>query len=129
MKPDGIADLTDISAPSNGLLIDHGDGTWTYEPDYNFVGTETFVYTLRSSAGNSQSFTNRVTVTPHAAFKETWQGISGNAISDLTGHPNYPNQPDETELADSLHIAPGSGDAYGTRFRALLLPPETGRDG
>ena len=123
---DGTADVVNVSAPAHGMLIDHGNGTWTYEPDYNFVGTETFVYTLRSSAGNTQDFTNTVSVLAQGAYKETWLNIGGNSISDLTGSPNYPDNPDESEVVDSLQLPINAGSGYGVRLRALLLPPTTG---
>lgn len=71
-----------------------GDGTWTYEPDYNFTGTETIIYTLRSSVSNEVTFTNTLTVSGDGAFKETWWGISGSYNSSLTGDARYPNDPD-----------------------------------
>lgn len=123
---DGVADLVGVSSPSNGRLVDNSDGTWTYEPDYDFSGTENIVYTLRSSAGNTQTFTNRISVSRQGAYRETWRNISGSSVSDLTGTPSYPNQPDESEGVDSLSVPYGFGDSYGVRIRALLLPPETG---
>jgi len=123
---DGVAELVSISAPANGRLVDNTDGTWAYEPDYDFTGTENMVYTLRSSAGNTQSFTNRISVSRQGAYRETWRNIGGSSVSDLTGTPNYPDAPDENERVGSLSVPYGSGDNYGIRLRALLLPAETG---
>lgn len=123
---DGVADVIAVSEPVHGKLIDNSNGTWTYEPDFDFSGSETFVYTLRSSAGNTLSFTNRISVSSQGAYMERWNGIPGSSLPDLTGSPNYPEQPDETGMIDSLRLSANTGDNYGTRIRALLIPPETG---
>ena len=123
---DGTADLIYLSTPENGKMVDNGDGTWSYEPDYNFLGTEQFVYTLQSSAGNTQTFTNTLTVSKSGVYRETWYGISGNYISNLTGSPNYPDNPDVAEVTETLTLPVNAADAFGTRQRTLLCPQETG---
>ena len=37
---------TPVSGPSNGALVLNTDGTFTYTPDANFNGTDTFTYTV-----------------------------------------------------------------------------------
>ena len=123
---DGTADVVSLSAPAHGQLVDHGDGNWIYEPDYNFTGTDTFVYTLQSSAGNTASFTNTISISGQGAFKETWLNISGGYNSSLTDHVRYPDDPDEQSVVDSLQMPSNMGGDYGVRIRALLLPPVTG---
>ncbi|MEV3901308.1 Ig-like domain-containing protein [Mycobacterium sp. NPDC050551] len=38
--------ITNISDPANGTVIDHGDGTYTYKPDLNFNGQDSFEYSV-----------------------------------------------------------------------------------
>ncbi len=40
----------DDSGLANGTLTDNGDGTYTYDPDPGFVGTDTFTYVVADSA-------------------------------------------------------------------------------
>ena len=44
--------------------IDNGDGTITYTPPFDFVGTDAYTYTLRDSIGNEATATVTVTITP-----------------------------------------------------------------
>ncbi len=59
-------------------------------------------------------------------LREYWTGISGTSVSDLTGHADYPDNPDgSTEPA--LFEAPTNwDDDYGQRMRGWLKPPTTG---
>ncbi len=63
---DGTIDDTSlvIVQPNNGLVVDNGDGTVSYTPDLNFVGTDTFTYTVLDDDGEiSNEATVTVTVT------------------------------------------------------------------
>ncbi|MDL2227674.1 tandem-95 repeat protein, partial [Bacteroidales bacterium OttesenSCG-928-K03] len=44
-----LSDPYIISQPSNGTLTDNGDGTFSYEPNFNFVGTDVFYYKVCSN--------------------------------------------------------------------------------
>jgi hypothetical protein len=58
---------------------------------------------------------------------ETWMGISGTAVSDLTNAPGYPQNPDTYDAWTSFQMPRIDwGDYYGTRVRGLLYPPTTG---
>jgi hypothetical protein len=60
-------------------------------------------------------------------LREVWQGIPGNAISDLTSDPRFPNEPSFTEEVSDFFEAPvDADDAYGQRMHGYLLPPVTG---
>ncbi len=42
-----VLEITDLTLTSgNGLLVDNGDGTWTYTPDFNDSSEVTFDYTV-----------------------------------------------------------------------------------
>jgi len=61
---------------------------------------------------------------------ESYGGIGGNAVSDLTSHPNFPARPTEVFRVDGyssrLAYPNDSVEAYGARMRALFIPPTTG---
>ena len=49
--PDGdVLTIVDFTQPANGSVSDNGDGTFTYTPDPDFSGTDTFDYVIVDSA-------------------------------------------------------------------------------
>nr|WP_226894948.1 cadherin domain-containing protein [Luteolibacter marinus] len=59
-------------------------------------------------------------------YQQVWQGISLGTVASLTGNPRYPYHPDETRILTSFDTGENSGDNYGSRVRALLIPPVSG---
>ena len=57
---------------------------------------------------------------------EKYDGISGTAISALTGASIYPNSPSSTSQLSSFEITSNVGDNFGVRVRGLICAPETG---
>ena len=126
MGLDGVANLVSITQPANGNLVDNGDGTYTYQPHFSFQGSDTFEVTYQSSAGNLQTFTATANVSTAGVLMETFYGIGGTSISDLTGSASYPSAPDETQVLSSFEIPTDAADSYGVRTRAYLTAPATG---
>mmetsp|Transcript_8240 Transcript_8240/g.15079 ORF Transcript_8240/g.15079 Transcript_8240/m.15079 type:complete len:1302 (-) Transcript_8240:105-4010(-) len=60
------------------------------------------------------------------ALVETWYGVGGGNIADLTSDPRYPSSPDDSYVTYGLETSPNRADAYGTRMRCYVVPPETG---
>ncbi|MBS3993566.1 MAG: tandem-95 repeat protein, partial [Bacteroidetes bacterium] len=56
--------VTAYTQPSNGSVVVNPDGSFTYTPNTDFNGTDTFTYTITDSNGNSSTATVTVTVTP-----------------------------------------------------------------
>ena len=50
--------------PSNGTVIVNADGTYTYRPNVDFYGIDTFTYTLEDSDGDQDTATVTITVNP-----------------------------------------------------------------
>ena len=64
LDPEGLPlSLISIEQPSNGILMDNLDGTWTYLPDQNFNGNDSFTYTI-SDGSNTSTGTNNISVRP-----------------------------------------------------------------
>ena len=60
-------------------------------------------------------------------LREVYQGIGGNAISDLTNNPIYPNSPTLTNFVTDLFESPSNfDDNYGQRMHGYITPPVTG---
>lgn len=63
--PDGdpiSVDTTPVTAPSNGTLTLLANGDFTYTPDANFNGADSFVYRLRDDKGGTDTATVTITV-------------------------------------------------------------------
>src|SRR5262245_13175602 len=59
--------------------------------------------------------------------REVYANIGGSALSDLTNNPAFPNSPTtEDVLTNSIDCPVNYLDNYGTRLRALIVPPTTG---
>jgi hypothetical protein len=57
---------------------------------------------------------------------ETWQGITGSTVADLTSNPAFPDNPTSAEWRESLEIESNRADNYAVRASGYILPPETG---
>ena len=55
---------TPVSGPSNGTLVLNGDGTFTYTPNANFSGSDSFVYEVSDGNGGTAQATVNITVNP-----------------------------------------------------------------
>jgi hypothetical protein len=72
-------------APQNGSLNLNADGSFTYQPNLNFFGTDTFRYLARDPSGGSEVATVTLTVNPvndpPVATAESYQGIEGSSLT------------------------------------------------
>jgi hypothetical protein len=95
------------------------------------------VYVLRLTAGDgefsaSDSVTVRVGPAPGIVagtglLREVWNGLSGTAITDLTGAAAYPSAPSTSTVLTTGFEAPSSiGDNYGQRLGGWFIPPASG---
>ncbi|NBC84457.1 MAG: carbohydrate-binding protein [Bacteroidetes bacterium] len=57
---------------------------------------------------------------------QKWDGISGTAVSDLTGNSNFPDNPSGTSTRASMEAPTNTGDDYGARLIGTICAPETG---
>jgi large repetitive protein len=58
---------------------------------------------------------------------QKWDGITGSAVSDLTSHPDFPDNPDQQWILNDLFEGPTNiDDNYGARLSGWLCAPDTG---
>jgi len=57
---------------------------------------------------------------------QKWNGISGNAVTDLTGNPAFPGSPSATSDLTSLEAPTDVDDNYGARIVGYLTAPQSG---
>ena len=53
---------TPVSDPANGTVVLNSDGTFTYTPDANFFGSDSFVYEVTDGNGGTAQATVNITV-------------------------------------------------------------------
>ena len=56
--------IQSITQPSNGVVVDNGDGTFTYTPNANYNGSDSFTYTVSDGNGGTDTATVNLTVNP-----------------------------------------------------------------
>jgi|GEM_PF-517658 len=101
----------------------------------NSPGVEPGNYVLTAVAfdndGDSTvSDTVRITVTgctsSGSIYAEGYTNITGSRVSDLTSHPDYPNNPSVTASLGSFEYGNDLADNYGARVRGYICAPQTG---
>ncbi|MEO1307472.1 MAG: Ig-like domain-containing protein, partial [Pseudomonadota bacterium] len=86
--PDGTpvtVNTTPVSDPSNGTVVLNPDGTFTYTPDTNFIGTDTFVYEISDTSGLTAQATVTIVV----------EGDIDFALSKSVTGPSFVSSPGE----------------------------------
>jgi M6 family metalloprotease-like protein len=94
-------------------------------------GTYSRDLVLTHNSPNQASYTLPAVLTVQGAAaggvrREVWNNIPGILISDLTSHPNYPNNPSLVETRPTFEVPADQGTDYGDRLRAYITPPVTG---
>jgi hypothetical protein len=114
--------------PGNGVVTDNGDGTLTYTPNAGYFGSDSFMYNVTDSdgRGNVSAAVNIIVAESQGVLMETFTGIGGTAVSNLTGSVNYPESPDEVAVRSNFEAPSNYLDNYGVRMRAWLTAPATG---
>ena len=103
--------------PLNGIAVSNGDGTFTYAPDANFNGVDSFTYTVRDTEGLSTSpatvtiTVNSVNDTPLAANDAVTTAEDAAIITgDVTAN--------DTDIDDGLDITTITIDTPATNGTA-----------
>lgn len=79
-------DTTPVSDVSGGVLVLNSDGTFTYTPNLDFNGTDSFVYEIDDGTGNTTQATANITVDyASATIVGTSAGDGSNEDTGLQG--------------------------------------------
>ncbi|MCE8514535.1 tandem-95 repeat protein, partial [Ruegeria pomeroyi] len=100
------------TAPTHGTLTMLPDGRFTYAPDANFTGTDSFVYTVSDGNGGADTATVTVTVTgvndaPVAVDDTVSVAEDGSVSIAVLGNDSDPD-------GDSLTVSGASDPANGS---------------
>ena len=111
-----------VSQASSGVVVLSPDGSFTYTPDANFNGSDSFTYTAFDGIGNSNVATVNLTVTSvndaPVAIGQSGSTSEDSAVavtlagSDVDGDP----------LSYSVAGVPGSGTLSGTAPNLTYTP-------
>ncbi len=89
---DGVSDIIEIVHPTYGTLTDNGNGTWTYAAPLEVGITDTFSFTVRSSAGNTKTCPINIRIgsrklTAYYTFDN--DNLTGSTVRDMSGPERY----------------------------------------
>ena len=114
MESAPLINTTPVSGPSNGEVTINADGTFTYRPDADFNGTDSFVYQIRDVEGLTDEAT--VTIDVRAindapiAFGESFTTDEDTVLNGMTSL--LVNDTD-VESAPLINTTPVSGPSNG----------------
>ena len=100
--------FTSTSAPSHGTVTMNPNGTYTYNPDINFSGVDTFTYQVKDPTGQIKTATETITVTPFGLFAAD-DTYTTPYVTELAGDAS----PGDTFPPSSVFAAT-SAPAHGT---------------
>ena len=115
--PDAATTLTAVivSGPAHGVLTLNADGSFTYQPDANYSGPDSFVY--RASDGTLQSGDTSVTLDVTAVADPPTAGADGYTIAEDTlltvAAPGVLGNDADPDAATTLSAVLVSGPAHG----------------
>ena len=104
-----------VSGPAHGVLTLNADGSFTYQPDANYSGPDSFVY--RASDGTLQSGDTSVTLDVTAVADPPTAGADGYTIAEDTlltvTAPGVLGNDADPDVATTLSAVLVSGPAHG----------------
>ena len=123
-----------VSNPLHGDLTLAGNGSFTYTPDDDFYGTDTFTY--RAQDGDSQSPTVTVTITVQsqpdapAAVGDQFTLPEGDQVHELDVLDNDTSDPDGAQSLSIIAVTQGSsGGTVTTDGSTVDYTPVSGFSG
>lgn len=132
------ATCTILSGNGEGIFAVDNSGWISVANATTLAATATTAFTLpiRVTDNGTPALSATATVTltlisatnmPAQLRREIFAGITGNNLGDLTNNAKFPLQPDSLETMSTFGSALNVADSYGSRVRALLVPPATGQ--
>lgn len=115
--------VTIVGTPANGNLVSNADGTYTYTPDENFYGTDTFTYV---AANTATSNTATVTITVDEVNDAPQAADDAASVDEDTpvviGVLNNDTDPNGDALTITAIGTPGNGTANLANGTITYIP-------
>jgi N-acetylneuraminic acid mutarotase len=134
--PDGhsISAILDTTT-TNGSLVLIGDGSFTYMPDPDFVGSDSFTYHAFDGLGHSNTATVNITVNENPNSAPTAVDDNYSMQQDGTLTVNAPgllgndSDPDGDPLTAALQTGPANGSVTVNADGSFTYTPDSGFTG
>jgi VCBS repeat-containing protein len=133
--PDGDP-LTAVagSGPSHGTLTLNADGSFTYRPENNFNGSDSFTYQANDGTLDSNQATVTITITgandAPAADDDAYSTAEGTALTvNAPGVLGDDSDPDHDPLSAVLESGPSHGTLSLNANGSFIYTPVAGYDG
>ncbi|MEM7455250.1 MAG: Ig-like domain-containing protein [Planctomycetota bacterium] len=115
---DSSPTFTTLTTPTNGSLVWNADGTFTYTPDPEFNGTDSFTYIVTDTEGDSSTATVTIVVT---ATNDAPVAIDDSATTNEDDPANIDVVANDTDIdGDSLTITEINGQPVTAGSRVSL---------
>jgi Ca2+-binding RTX toxin-like protein len=102
-----IANL--IAGPANGVLVLGADGGFTYTPDANFSGSDSFTYSASDGTTDSPVATVSITITPAPPVVTVINGTNGNdTIRTAAAGGSLGGLPNSTDSGNTIFASLGN---------------------
>jgi hypothetical protein len=106
------------TVPSNGSLLNIGDGTFIYTPNPGFTGEDTFVYEICDSDDLCDTATVAITITTGAATVRVQVSSSSDDAEEQASGLIWNLASSDLEL-----VYDSSDQTVGMRFNGVNIPP------
>ncbi|MCC6075852.1 Ig-like domain-containing protein, partial [Pseudomonas sp. GCM10022188] len=108
----GALSFAKASAPAHGSVVVNSDGTYTYTPDANWSGADSFDYTV-TDAASGESLTRSVTITVTAATDLVAVNDTATTAEDTPVNGTVASN-DSTSSGGALSFAKAGDPAHGS---------------
>lgn len=118
-----IIDSDGNTGTSSQMLVSDGAGKNIWQTVAGL--SDPVVQTIVAGAPALPSLAT-ITANLGSITRHRFDGISGNAVSDLTGSANYPDAPDIDTTETIFEIPLDASNSYGSRVYGYIVAPQTG---
>ena len=101
---------TPIQPPANGTVVINPDGTYTYTPDPDFVGNDSFVYEVCDAAGACDQATVYLTISDKPPIAED---DFNNTLMDTPVEGNVLSNDYDLSVGDTIRVSEVNGFPIG----------------
>jgi VCBS repeat-containing protein len=91
----GTLAIVSFTQGTNGVVSNNGNGTLTYTPNLNFLGTDAFTYTITDGQGGTNSATVNLSVTTPSGGTPYWTNLLATTEAFIRGGANAAADQDE----------------------------------